>query len=363
MDVGYNAYDNITPESIKAEILADLASSVETREGSYANTLVSPAAYQMWLVYQLIPWIIQLGFPDETSGQLIDGRAEDFGLVRTPGLRAEVTMEFTIAAGLSRTPSIPEGTVVLTQDGLQFVLTEAAVFSGLTGSAHAQAAQPGRVYNVEADTITMMQRNISGVTSCTNPDAAYGGTDEETDAAFLARYKEFLQRPISSGNRNHYIAWAKEVSGITFAECLAIWNGPGTVKVIVAGPDKAPVDADIVSDVAAHIEQERPIGASVTVVSVTELPINVTATVSLASGTSLQSVKDQLDETLSQMLLDLPFGTSKTILHTKVLSLLLACDGVEGYSAFTVNGGSANISATAEQTPVVGTLNITLGGS
>lgn len=362
MAVRSNNYDDITPESIKGEILADIGSSAETREGSYANTLVSPAAYQMWLVYQLIPGIIQLAFPDETSGQLIDARAADFGLMRTEGLRAEVTMQFTLVSGLSTVPSIPAGTVVQTRDGLQFVLTEAVAFSGTVGTAHAQAARPGRMYNVEANTITMMQRNVAGVTLCTNPAAAYGGTDEETDAAFLARYKEFLQRPISSGNRNHYIAWAKEISGIENAECVALWNGPGTVKVIVAGPEKAPVDGDVVADVAAHIEEERPVGATVTVVSVTELEVSVSATVTLSSGASSTQVEEQLEESLGQMLAQLPFGVAGTVYYTKVLALLLACDGVEGYSAFTVNGGTSNLAVTAEQTPVAGSLSITAAG-
>lgn len=44
-------YDGLTPEAIKAEMLADLqvkGVDVDHREGSYANTLVSVAAYQLY---------------------------------------------------------------------------------------------------------------------------------------------------------------------------------------------------------------------------------------------------------------------------------------------------------------------------
>ena len=43
-------YDGLTPEAIKAEMLAELmvkGSEIDHREGSYANTLVSVAAYQL----------------------------------------------------------------------------------------------------------------------------------------------------------------------------------------------------------------------------------------------------------------------------------------------------------------------------
>lgn len=357
MDVPYS---DKTPESIKKAMLSQLEGTVEIREGSFANHLASPAAYQMWLVYQLVPYILQLVFPDETSGELIDLQAADFGLTRTPGVKAQVTMQFTALMSTS-SPSVPAGTTVVTRDGLKFITLEPVTWSAGVGTALAEAEQAGRVYNVEANTITVMSRNVSGVSYCTNPAAAYGGADEETDAAFLTRYREYLQRPISSGNKNHYISWAKEVSGVINAQCVPIWDGPGTVKVIVAGPDKDPVDETIIDEVAAHIEEERPIGADVTVVTVAEKTISVAATVTLATGYTATQVQEQLEDSLAAMLAELPFGQENIIRHSRVLALLLNCDGVEDYSAFTVNSGTANITAGAEETPVVGTVSITEG--
>ena len=357
MDVPYS---DKTPESIKQAMLSQLEGTVEIREGSFANHLASPAAYQMWLVYQLVPWLMQLVFPDETSGELIDMQAADFGLVRTPGVKAQVTMQFT-ALTSTASPSVPAGTTVVTRDGLKFITLEAAVWSAGVGTAPAEAEQIGRIYNVEANTITVMSRNVAGVSYCTNPAAAYGGADEETDAAFLTRYREYLQRPISSGNKNHYISWAKEVSGVINAQCVPIWDGPGTVKVIVAGPDKDPVDEDVIGEVADHIEEERPIGADVTVVTVTELAINVSATVTLTSGATTQAVKEALEASLAQMLLELPFGEATLVRWSRCLALLLDCEGVEDYAAFTVNSGTTNVSVGQEQTPVVGTITITEG--
>ena len=142
---------------------------------------------------------------------------------------------------------------------------------------------------------------------------------------------------------------------------MPIWDGPGTVKVIVAGPDKDPVDEDVIGEVADHIEEERPIGADVTVVTVTELAINVSATVTLTSGATTQAVKAELEASLAQMLLELPFGEATLVRWSRCLALLLDCEGVEDYAAFTVNSGTTNVSVGQEQTPVVGTITITEG--
>lgn len=354
-------YKDITPESIKQEILQKISGTVETREGSYANTLLSPGAFQIWLTYQLGDQVRSMAFPDENSGEYIDKRASDFGVTRIPGKKAQVALRFTAYSG-SSSVTIPAGTVACTRDGLRFLTTEAAVLSGGTVDIAATAEEIGRIYNVDADTITVMARNVSGIASVTNPAAAYGGTDDETDREFLARFHEFLRRPISSGNKNHYIMWAKEVPGVVNAECEAIWAGPGTVKVIVGGPDKDPVDASVVAAAAVHIEEERPIGPEVTVVSVENLEISVAATVTLVTGATAAQVQEELAEALSAMLLEFSFGKPKLIRSSRVLALLLNCRGVEEYHAYTVNGGAANISATAEQTPVVGSVTITVQG-
>ena len=40
-------YENITPESIEENILRKIT-EFDTREGSFARTLISPAAYEVW---------------------------------------------------------------------------------------------------------------------------------------------------------------------------------------------------------------------------------------------------------------------------------------------------------------------------
>lgn len=56
-----------------------------------------------------------------------------------------------------------------------------------------------------------------------------------------------------------------EVAGVGSAKVVELPGGPGTVGVtLVDSNDRAPSE-EIVEAVTAHIEEERPIGAAVTV--------------------------------------------------------------------------------------------------
>ena len=122
----------------------------------------------------------------------------------------------------------------------------------------------------------------------------------------------------------------------------------------IAGADKGPVDEEIQVSCAAHIEEAKPIGATVTVVSVTEAELPVTAAVTLVEGYSTEGVTDQLTTAISDLLAQQVFGQSVTIPYSRFLACLLQCPRVVDYSTtFTVNGGTTAVSVAAEAVPVM----------
>lgn len=351
-------YDDITPESLKSKMLQGLTvkgAEIDTREGSYANTLVSVAAYQLFKLYQQFPSLLSMAFPDEDSGEYIDKAAAQVGMVRTPGKKAAVTVTFSGTDGTV----IPAGTSLYApESGLQFLTAEDTTIADGTASVTAVAAEAGADYNLPAQSITSMYINVVGVLGVTNGTAATGGVDEESDSDFFARYHARRTLPITSGNVNHYITWASEVSGVAYANCLPLWNGNGTVKVVIAGADRGPVDETVRAACAAHIEDNRPIGATVTVVSVAEREIPLTATVTLVSGYTKEQVADQLSSAVSQLLTAQNFGEPVTVPFSRFLACLLQCPGVADYSAFTVDGGTTAVTLGAEDAAVVGSVTI-----
>ena len=174
-----------------------------------------------------------------------------------------------------------------------------------------------------------------------------------------SRYHERRTEPITSGNANHYVMWAKEVTGVSYARCIPLWNGNGTVKVIIAGADKKPLDDTIVTACAEHIEAERPIGAMVTVVSVTEVEIPIVAKIKLVNAHSLDEVKADLSTAVSALLAALPFAEEQSVPYSRFLACLLQCAGVADYSTFTVNGAKTALRINSGTIPVLGTVDVT----
>lgn len=351
-------YDELTPESIKVSMLSDLqvgGADISTREGSYANTLVSVAAYQLFKLYQQFPSLLHMVFPDETSGEYIDKNAAQVGMTRTPGTKATVGVTFTGTDGTY----IAAGTALYApESGLQFLTTEDATIANGSATATAEAAEVGSDYNLPSGSITSLYVNIAGVIGVTNAAAATGGTDVESDADFFARYHQRRTLPITSGNKNHYITWATEVNGVAYANCEPLWNGNGTVRVIIAGADRGPVDETIRQNCYDHIEEERPIGATVTVVSVVTREIPLTATVTLLDGYTTEDVKNQLTAAVGELLASQTFGEEVRVPFSRFLACLLQCPGVADYSALTVDGGMSAITINAEDAAVVGTVAI-----
>ena len=340
-------YDELTPESIKASMLSDLTAKgvdVSIREGSYANTLVSVAAYQLFKMYQQFPSLLHMAFPDETSGEYIDKNAAQIGMVRAAGKKATVEIAFTGTEGTY----IAAGTALYApESGLQFLTTEEAIITDGSATAPAEAAEVGADYNLPPDSITAMYVNVAGVLSVTNTEAAVGGVDVESDIDFFARYHQRRTLPITSGNKNHYITWALETTGVAYANCEPLWNGNGTVRVIIAGADRGPVDETIRQNCYDHIEEERPIGATVTVVSVVTREIPLTATVTLLDGYTTEDVKNQLTAAVGELLASQTFGEEVRVPFSRFLACLLQCPGVADYSALTVDGGMSDNVRTA----------------
>ena len=354
-------YDNITPESLKAEILADIQqhSGVDVQEGSFANVLVSGVAYKLFTGYQQMRQLLYAAFPDAAAGEFIDKAASAVGLERKEASVATVELTFTGEDGTV----IPAQTVVYAcVSGLCFRTTAETTVVGGRATAPAQAAEGGVKYNVAAGEIDTMYVNVAGVTGVTNLQAADGGTDMESDEAFWLRYHTQMTLQPTSDNPDQYVIWALEVPGVAWAKCIPVWDGAGTVKVIIAGEGRQTVEPDVLQNCIDYLAEKRVIGAEVTVVTVEEQSIDLEAEIDLADGCTLEAVTEQFTRLVNEMLGRVSFGTDATVPYSKFLSCLLQCDGVNDYTMLLVDGETSAVEITAEQTCSVWTVVVTSGG-
>ena len=363
-------YEDKTPEAIKAEILAALRQSqgLSAMAGGFADGVAGPVAEQLSEAYRALEGVTSMLFVDESSGGYIDlVGGQYYNITRREGTRAYCDISFSGTPGLV----IPKGTAFLTAGGLSYALMAAVALGPEgTGRGRLEAAEAGSAYNVEAGAIDRMYVNLTGLTDY-HSEAAAGGTDAESDAALLARVRERVQRPPTSGNGYQYRQWAMEVAGVGSAKVVELPGGPGTVGVtLVDSNDRAPSE-EIVEAVTAHIEEERPIGAAVTVTAAGEREVTVAAQVSLTGGAGAGAVQDAFRAALAgylHTLIEGKYGAvyykpaddqPYTLLYNRVLALLLNVEGVENFASLTVNGGTADVTIQAGEIPVLGEVSVT----
>ena len=106
-----------------------------------------------------------------------------------------------------------------------------------------------------------------------------------------------------------------------------------------------------------YIEERRPIGAQVEVVSAVELPLNVTAQVELGKDFYLGQVQTAFRERLAEWLQDQAFE-AEDISVAHVGKLLLETDGVEDYTGLVLNGSTQNVPLSKEQIAVAGEIRL-----
>lgn len=350
-------FDSLTPEGIQDMLRAFVEDDLGlyAGEGGLLNIILAPGAYVFWEALQALRAQVPISFVDETSGAYIDKAAAAYGITRKPGTPASVDVTFTGTANAV----VPAGTVCVTADGLGF-LTDEELTLGESGSGTVSATSDdvGAVYNVPAQAIVTTQESVAGVSGVTNAAAAVGGTDPETDAALFARLDAYRKTPPTSGNDRHYHQWALEVNGIGAASVIRCWDGPGTVKVIVADMELRPVEEDKVDEVAAYIETQRPVTAEVTVESAEGVGVQVTVTVETDGTVSKSNTEQALTDRLAEYLGTLAFEAGAEIVYNRVLAIVMGLDGVTDCSGLTVNGGTANVPLDADEVPLLGTVTV-----
>lgn len=337
-------YSEKTAIEILEEMLDNVRNDVDKREGSIVYDMLAPSAHRWELVGFALDAILKLGFIDSATGEYIDKRAAEQGLTRKPAEYAKGVVTFTGAANTI----IPQGFMVMTDEGVEFFTDENATIGDAgTVDISCTAAVGGTISNVASNKIVQFEETSLEIATVNNAKPFYGGIDQETDDELRARYLTKVQNPVGSGNIYHYQEWALSVSGVTKARVFPLWDGNGTVKVVVTGQNGRAPGHEILTAVEAAIAENAPIGATVTVAAVEELPIIVSATVELLNGATVEDVQDAIKNAIDSYMTE---AINEGIVRiNRVGEAILSVDNVADYENILVNGSANNVPISTEQ--------------
>lgn len=351
------AYEDMTYEVILQRMMDRVISkypNLDNREGSIIFDALAPAAIELAIMYTELDNALNESFVNTASREYILVACEQMGM--------DIT-QFEAHAGTHRGEfdvEVPIGSR-WNCDLFNYTVTK---FIGMNGNYY--------TYQMECDTAGTAPNNQKGdLTPITDAptDLTYAkvteclieGENEIDDDGIRSAYFEFVNSTVTDGNVAQYERWCSEYEGIGNAKITPLWNGANTVKVSILSASNRAASDELVAEFQEYLDPNAegmgngvaPIGSFVTVATATEIPINVSATITFKTGYSDTS---KITDALSQYFSDIAYEKTQ-VAYMTIGATILGVEGVESINDLLVNGGTSNVDLGYEEIPVLGTTN------
>lgn len=297
------------------------------------------------------------------SKQLPDVAFYAFNFSKEGEQKASGSVVFS-RTGTSGQIDIPTGTLISTSAGLKFETTaDGSIQEGQSQSQSIpiQAYKAGKDYNVPANTITVIITPIVGVETVNNPTSTTGGQDEETNAEFLKRFKEFIEG-LGKSNTTGLKTGAKSVTGVRSASIIEHFPPVDTYNLTVYIDDGAGNASqeliDAVEDVLIGEGTEEDPGykgggIKLRVLAPTKVTINVTVDITDDGTLSQSMIKYNVEQAITNHINKLEIGDD--VILNKIRAVIMNEPAVTDIS---ITAPTGNTSIGDNQIARVGTITV-----
>ena len=374
-----------TYEEILDQMLGQVDSSLDKREGSLIQTALGPLAWYLEGLALVLRKVQAAAYAETAEGEDLDLLAATRGLTRiaaTPAVRQGL---FNVA--------IPAGSLFRTMNGDDSVLFESGSLISSAGGTYIYemtcqtAGAIGNSYSGQIIPVTA----IAGLTSASIGTIITEGTDTETDAALRVRYMTTFETAPYGGNISEYRQAILAVPGVGGVQIYPAntYQGGGTVLCSIVDADFEPASAALVETVQEAIcpvgtgTQNpspngygiAPIGAAVDIVSATGLTLNIVCTVTFAGGVEdgVNTYGDEIRAAVAEYiksvakdwgnaLVSNQISYPVTVYASRIVYAILSVPEVVSVTSLTINGSSGDLTLTEtaalQQVPVLGEVTI-----
>ena len=212
--------------------------------------------------------------------------------------------------------------------------------------------------------------NVPGLGTAELQDVLILGEDAETDEEYKARYVSEVSNPAQDGNIAQYVEWANDFSGIGRTKVLPLWAGANSVKQSILDADNGEATTVLIDAYQLYLdptatpgegEGQAPIGSIVTVDTATEVSVNTTAVITLASGFNLAQAEAEVEALLIDFYKDTVNYLLDQVTIIETGGVILSANSIVSVQAgILLNGVNADLVLSVEEIPVVGTVSLSV---
>lgn len=358
------AYESMTYEVILQRMMARVIEqhpNLDNREGSILFNALAPAALELAIAYTELDNCRNESFVSTAS--------RDYILIGCMDMGMDIS-QFDANAGTHKgefNVEVPIGSR-WNCDLYNYEVTELIGLNAETNYYEYQliCETTGTEPNNQTGELAPITDAPSGLTHARLTECLIEGKNETSNEDIVTAYYDYVASTIGDGNIAQYERWCDEYpnGGIGNSKVFPLWNGANTVKVSILSESNRKATPELISDFQEYLDPNTtgmgdgvaPIGAFVTVSTATEVPMNISAVVTMKSGyTDTSKIASELTEYFSRLAY-----TSNSVSYMSVGATILSVDGVETINNLIINGGSVDISLGDEEIPVLGTTDWTV---
>lgn len=349
------------------KILTNIEDKHDKSEGSFVYDVTKPFA----IIENDLNIKLQEANLKRDINNLVNSELDNFINDRTPLKRKLATKASGYATFKGKEGlSIPLGFLIST-DSISYITKESKPIgnSGKTDIL-VECLEVGELGNVPAMAINQVSTTLSGLDEVYNKKPFINGYDEESDDAFRERYRDYIDKPITSNNIYHYEMWAMRIDGVGAVKVIPCWDGPNSTKLIIMDSKNEIPSKDLIEKVQNYIDplgefqngrystwgQGRGVasaGAFVTVVGAKSKEIDISANVDILDNYDKDKIKKDFTNRVKEHLKSIAFK-NEGISLAKIGCILLNTPGVNDYYDLKLNNDINNIEVSDEEIAVVG---------
>lgn len=346
-------FENKTFDSIMQDMLSRVDNSFDKRESSPIYIALAPVAVELQQAYIDYDVLLSETFADTASREYLVRRAAERGIIATTATKAILKASFNKDVPISSRFSLDDLNYIVTEKIDNYNFKVQCETAGVEGNSHF-----GTLLPIDY---------IAGLTSATLVEVLIPGEDDEEVEQLRQRYYDNLESSAYGGNKADYKEKTKALNGIGGVKVYPVWNGGGTVKLVIIDSTFSKPSTILVNDTQTAIDPTvnaglglgiAPIGHIVTVEGVSELIVNVASTITLSSGYLWVDVENYIQDAINTYLLELKKTWENedalVVRISQIESAILKVTGVVDVTGTTLNGGLINLILTDVQIPVLG---------
>ena len=367
------------------DALSRIPDTVDTREGSIIYDALAPACYELSIYYSEMRLLVLETYVLTASGEWLDMRTTEYGIDRYPANAAIKRGDFTYLDGTPATINIGDRFATISNSKPVVYVVKAAYVTPegveVPGAYQLECQDAGIVGSAYTGNIVPLDYGATLGTAVLS-STLVPGRDVESDDSLRARYLLKVRQKPFGGNIAQYREWLLAIPGVGACQVYPTWNGGGTVKVSIVDAELLPVTSDFIAFVQNLVDPDSmpngtgtglgiaPIGHQVTVVTASEVVIDIEANVRISNQHSIGQLRGLMIANINTYLQSVHqqwgMGTdlnvySIEIYVAQIIATIVAVPGVINVTDIKLNGQRNDLTleetSDKQELPLLGTVN------